>query len=157
MENKYKNGKIYKIVCNIKSETYYGSTIQTLRKRLIQHKTNKKIKCVSRNIIDRGDYKMELIKDYPCNSRYELEEEEKKYIIENECINVKIPHRTQKEYKEDNKDKIKQYWNDVKEEYNNKKAEKITCECGAVIRRDSLTKHIKSFKHEKLTQCIIID
>lgn len=156
MENKYKNGKIYKIVCNIKSETYYGSTIQTLRKRLIQHKTNKKINCVSRNIIDRGDYKMELIKDYPCNSRYELEEEEKKYIIENECINVKIPHRTQKEYKEDNKDKIKQQMKEYYEN-NNKTAEKITCECGAVIRRDSLTKHIKSFKHEKLTQCIIID
>ena len=76
--NKYQEGKIYKIVCNITNEIYYGSTIQTLEKRLISHKTRKS--CVSRNIINRDNYKIELIKDYPCNSRYELEKEEGKYI-----------------------------------------------------------------------------
>ena len=33
-ENKYTNSKIYKIICNITGDTYYGSTYQTLPKRL---------------------------------------------------------------------------------------------------------------------------
>ena len=70
MENKYNQGKIYKLVCNITNEIYYGSTIQTLEKRLISHKTRKS--CVSRNIINRDNYKIELIKDYPCNNLKEI-------------------------------------------------------------------------------------
>ena len=103
--NKYQEGKIYKIVCNITNEIYYGSTIQKyLGDRLASHKFN--MNCISRNIINRGDYKIELIKNYPCNSRYELEEEEKKYIKNNTCINITIPHRTKKEWREDNKEEI---------------------------------------------------
>ena len=99
MENeydpRYQEGKIYKIVCNITGEVYIGSTIEKyLCDRLGTHKGHKD--CVSRNIINRGDYKIELIKDYPCNSKKELEEEEGKYIRNNTCINIKIPHRTKK-------------------------------------------------------------
>ena len=77
MEEGYENGKIYKIVCNITGEVYIGSTKNTLEYRLQRHKMDKT--CISRNIINRGDYEMKLIKNYPCNSLYELEEEEKKY------------------------------------------------------------------------------
>lgn len=119
MENKYQEGKIYKIVCNITGEIYYGSTIKTLEERLRLHKQNKN--CVSRNIINRGDYKIELIKDYPCDSKYELVEEESKYIRENKCINFIIPHRTQKQYIEDNKEKIAQQM----KEYNEKHKKEI--------------------------------
>lgn len=101
MENKYQQGKIYKIVCNITGEVYYGSTILELNVRLSLHKNKKN--CMSNKILDRGDYKIEHIKDYPCNNVYELEEEEAKYIRENECINNNIPHRTTKQYREDNR------------------------------------------------------
>jgi len=111
---RYKDGKIYKIVCNTTGEIYYGSTISTLKERLSQHKPDNN-SCISRNIIERGDYKIELIKDYPCNSRWELEEEERKYILENKCINITIPHRTKEEYYEDNKKKIKEYYENNKE------------------------------------------
>ena len=88
--NKYQQGKIYKIVCNITGEVYYGSTTEKLIKRLRGHKNIKSQ--ISRQIIERDNYEILLIKDYPCNSRWELEEEEKKYILENECINKNIPH-----------------------------------------------------------------
>jgi len=176
--NKYQEGKIYKIVCNITGETYYGSTTHTLNFRLRKHKNDKS--CISRNIIERGDYKIELIKDYPCNSLYELEEEESKYIRENECINIIIPHRTKKEWYEDNKEELKtkslknyyenkeqkretqkKYYENNKQELNKKmtkwRQEKITCECGAIITRGAKSQHLKSLKHIKLTQCIIID
>jgi hypothetical protein len=169
--NKYQRGKIYKIVCNITGEVYYGSTIdERLNDRLSLHKKDKT--CISRNIINGGDYKMELIKNYPCNSKYELQEEERKYILENECINIKIPNRTQKEWYEDNKDRIleklkqdrinnpekfKEQYENNKEKRLEKKKQKIKCECGALVRIDNLARHKKSMKHIKLTECIIID
>ena len=38
----YKNGKIYRIVCNITGEQYIGSTCKTLKQRLQQHKSSYK-------------------------------------------------------------------------------------------------------------------
>ena len=120
---RYKQAKIYKIVCNITGEIYYGSTIQTLQERLMGHKKTRK-SCISRNIIDRGDYKIELIKDYPCNSKKELELEETKYIREINCINKNLPCRTPKEYYEDNKkeilEKLKNYYEDNKDKKDKK-------------------------------------
>ena len=55
-------------------------------------------------------------------SKYELEEEEAKYIRENKCINIKTPGRTKKEYYEDNKEKLLEK---VKE-YNENNKDKIT-------------------------------
>ncbi len=172
--NKYQEGKIYKIVCNITNEIYIGSTILELYVRLSCHKRRKS--CVSRNIINRDNYKIELIKDYPCNNLKELEEEESNYIRNNICINKQIPNRTNKEWREDNKEKLKQdkknwYKNNYQEkkdtynknqrEYYEKNKEeinkKITCECGAIVNRRYLTEHKKTLKHKKLTECLIID
>ena len=127
--NDYQYGKIYKIVCNITNEIYIGSTINRLKQRLINHKKIHNT-CVSRNIIDRGDYKIELIKNYPCNNKYELEEEEAKHIRNNTCINITIPHRTPEEYKkqyyEDKKEKFKEYYENNKEKLNEiKKQDRI--------------------------------
>ena len=180
MEKNYNQGKIYKIVCNITNEIYIGSTILELKERLRLHKTGKD--CVCRNIINRGDYKIELIKDYPCNNRRELLEEESKYIRENKCINIQIPNRTDKEWREDNKEKLKNYEENrkedkkeyyknnkekIKEYYENNKEkikeyyennkEKITCECGAIVLKTNIAQHKKSMKHIKLTECIILD
>mgnify|MGYP003661812610 CR=1 FL=1 len=141
MENKYQQGKIYKIVCNITSEVYYGSTRETLNRRLAKHIRNNS--CICRNIIERGDYKIELVKDYPCNNQYELEEEEGKYIRENECINITIPHRTKKEWYQDNKEKIL-------EKQKEKILEKVKCECGVISTKKHLSRHQKSMKCIKI-------
>ena len=168
---RYQQGKIYKIVCNITNEIYYGSTIETLEERLRGHK---KKCCSSRNIIERGDYEMILIKNYPCNNVWELEEEEGKYIRENECINIAIPHRTQEEWREENKkeisekkkqdrinnlEKYKQISKNTYEKHKrqDKKKEKVTCECGAIVRKSDIAKHKKTLKHLRKTECLIID
>ena len=167
---RYQQGKIYKIVCNITNEIYIGSTIKSLNDRLCVHRLDKE--CVSRYIIERGDYKIELIKNYPCNNVYELEEEEGKYIKNNTCINIKIPHRTQKEWYEDNKDKIlekqkqdrinnpekfKEHYENNKEKILEKCKAKILCDCGCMVARRGIARHKKTLKHIKLTECIIID
>ena len=160
MENKYKNGKIYKIVDNTNNNIYIGSTIQILEERLSKHKC-KNSTCISRNIIENGDFEIILIKDYPCNSKEELEEEEQKYIDIYECINKNRAYTglTRKEYDkeryEKNKDKKKEYDKKRYEKNKEYKKEKILCECGCMINRSGIARHRKSQKHIKKAICLI--
>tara|TARA_R110000796_G_scaffold19014_2_gene57232 strand:+ start:94 stop:504 length:411 start_codon:yes stop_codon:yes gene_type:complete len=128
--NKYQNGKIYKIVCNITNEIYIGSTIETLSQRLSKHKYSKK--CMSNEIIERGDYEIILIKIYPCNNVYELEKEEGLYIKNNNCINNRIAGRSKIDY-----------WNDNKNKFNISN----TCECGGTYTIRNIKRHLKTKKH----------
>ena len=41
-DNKYSNGKIYKITCNVFNIVYVGSTVTTLKSRISRHKNNYK-------------------------------------------------------------------------------------------------------------------
>ena len=50
--------------------------------------------------------KIELVENYSCNSREELEAREGYYIKNNECVNKRIAGRSQKEYIEANKEVI---------------------------------------------------
>ena len=91
----YLNGKIYKIVCNETNLTYYGSTVQTLKKRLSQHKENKNIKKYTTNKMTNPE--IYLIEAYPCNTKEKLWKRERHYIQTNECVNRIVPTRTTKE------------------------------------------------------------
>jgi hypothetical protein len=109
--NKYQNGKIYQIVSFSHPDLiYYGSTIQTLSMRFAGHRrdTKKENSNSSKQIICFDDAKILLIENYPCNSKEELTKKEAEYIITNECVNKLIPCRTCKEWREDNKDIIKE-------------------------------------------------
>ena len=103
----YKDGKIYKIVCNTSGLTYYGSTVQPLYKRLYTHKNQ--LNCSSKVIIEGGNYDISLVELFECNSKEELHSRERYFIENNKCVNKIIPTRTQKEWIEQNKDKIKEY------------------------------------------------
>ena len=89
-----------------------------------------------------------LIKDYPCNSRKELEIEEGKYHRGNECINKNVAGRTKQEYREDNKEKKKIYYEKNKDIINEQKKEKINCECGGNYTRSVKARHFKTKKHQ---------
>jgi hypothetical protein len=98
MQN-YQKSKIYKITGG--GLNYYGSTIQTLHNRLQIHiNDKKKNKNGSVNkILDTNDYQIELIENFPCNTKKQLLEREKWWIQNNECINKHIPIRTLEEIK----------------------------------------------------------
>jgi hypothetical protein len=107
----YFEGKIYKIICNITKEQYYGSTKKKyLSMRLAGHRRDATdfdkgigAKTSSYDIIKRGDYYIDLVELFPCNSRNELETRERYYIENNTCVNKKIPTRTRKERKKKEK------------------------------------------------------
>jgi len=107
----YKNGKIYALKSHQIEDIYIGSTTQKLSQRLGKHRADcKDNKGNTKYILQYEDYYIELIENYPCNSKEELEQREGHYIRENKdkCVNTRIPNRSQKEYREENKDKIKE-------------------------------------------------
>lgn len=86
----YSKGKIYKIYSNSVDLVYYGSTTQSLKDRLSGHEHSDG--CSSKKIITTtNDYKIELVENYPCSSKYELELRESYYIENNKCINDALP------------------------------------------------------------------
>lgn len=129
----YQNTTIYKIVCKDISITdcYVGSTTN-FTKRKYQHKTscnniNDKAYKVNVYVFIRANYGWENwdmieIEKYPCNDLNEALKRER-YWIETlkATLNKVIPSRTQKEYREDNKNKIL----NLNKEYYQNNAEKI--------------------------------
>jgi hypothetical protein len=115
-DNKMINGKIYKIVSSQTEKVYVGSTTQTLEQRLSGHRRNYKKYLngkysfvTSFDIIKFDDNMIVLIENVVCNSIDNLREREKYYIKSNDTVNKNIPSRSRKEYRNDKKDKIKEY------------------------------------------------
>ena len=104
----YQKAKIYKLWSpqGEEDEVYYGSTCNDLRYRKSQHK-NKSHICKSKILFEKyDDVRIELVEDYPCNNKQELNKKEGEFIKNNKCLNKVIPDRTKQEWYEDNKEKI---------------------------------------------------
>jgi hypothetical protein len=127
--DRYKNGKIYKIVCNVTGKVYIGSTCKkTLAHRLAQHRADykrfldKKTEkyMTSFKVLENNNYSIILMEEYPCETKEQLLAQERYYIENNECVNKYIPNRTIKEYYEANKEQIleqqKEYYETNKEQ-----------------------------------------
>jgi len=108
----YQKGKIYKLWSPSKNLVYYGSTIETLASRLSKHiysyknynEDNTKLYYSSHLVLECEDYKMELVEEYPCNNKQQLEKKEGEYIKANKCVNIFVPCRTPKEYYEQHRE-----------------------------------------------------
>jgi hypothetical protein len=160
----YKNSKIYKLVGG--GLTYYGSTCSTLTRRLCGHKSKfatGKLKATSKLLFDtRDEVKIFLVEKFPCADRMELNARERWYIEQNDCVNKNIPTRTDKEYRDANKEQIKEkremnkeYFkhyrelnkDKIKEQISKRRSEKITCECGALVSKCNILRHRTSKRH----------
>ena len=132
---------IYKLKCG--NFNYVGSTINSLEKRLRDHKynpTNGSRKLFETN----GEVEIELLEECDETNRYIRE----RYWYENtsNCVNINIPAGTKKEadkrYRESHADKIRQ-----------NKRRKVTCSCGAVVSYGALSLHYKTKKHLTTLVC----
>mgnify|MGYP006307687783 CR=1 FL=1 len=190
MEDKYKNAKIYKIVDVGYAKCYIGSTYNTLKKRMSSHvecyNSYRSGKCGRTTVYNMFDEfgvincKIELIENYPCNNRDELNAREGYWQKQTECVNKVIVGRTNKEYHEQHKEELNRrrmiYARNHVEQENASKAEwaknnpekvkeavkrnnakrrtylleKVECECGCKVTRVGLIKHCKTKKHDKI-------
>lgn len=115
MTTRYSNGKIYSIRSYQTDAVYIGSTCLPLYKRLYKHRDNfnrwkdgKQSYTTSYEILKYDDAFIELIEDYPCERKEQLNRREGEIIRETEnTVNKIIAGRTRKEYKHDNREIIK--------------------------------------------------
>jgi len=111
IDERYKRGKIYTIRCrNDDCLVYVGSTIQSLAKRIGAHRTKSKQKpdIVLYKYVnnDWDKWYIELYEDFACNSKNELERREGEVIRQIGNLNHTIAGRDDKQYYQDNRDKI---------------------------------------------------
>jgi hypothetical protein len=158
----YNNGKIYKIepICEYDDgDIYIGSTTkQYLSQRMTAHrakynifKNNKCTKTKSFDLFDKygiENCKIVLLELVNVESKNELHQREAYFIRTLKCVNKYIPLRTDKQYREDNKEKIKKYREDNKEkialqkkEYREANKEKI-----ALKKKEAYKKKIEGGK-----------
>ena len=186
VNERYKRGKIYCLRSHQTDLVYIGSTVQSLSKRIGGHRADYRqwLKgsfpyVTSFEIIKYDDAYIELVEDYPCNTKAELERREGQIMRDTEnCCNKVILGRTRVEYYQDNKEKFAEWYQENKKKANEyhakyyqenkeqiseyqaewyaknkdkikeKVSEKVQCECGSEVRRDSLPKHLKTKKHQ---------
>jgi len=151
MVKDYSKGKIYRIVSDKTDEVYIGSTVLTLHKRFTNHKSDLKCGryCSSAEILKHGDVRIELIRDFPCNSEQELEKEEDKYILACcKVVNCRRASRTRAEYYQENREEIAEYKKQWYEENREKKKEKFDCPCGGKYTKINKSTHEKTKKHQ---------
>ena len=122
--SRYEHGKIYKITDIGYNKFYVGSTCESLSQRMAHHHSqykhykngniNKKPTNSFLLFVEFGfeNCKIELIENYPCESKEELRRREGYYIQSMDCVNRLVAGRTAKEYKEYynplNKEKIQE-------------------------------------------------
>ena len=159
-------GRIYKITSSETDDVYVGSTTKTLRERLSQHKSNYKqyIKNKYRyvksfDILKFVDVKIELLSEGMFDNKHDLHVLEGQYIITTpNCINRCVAGRTEKQYKQDNAERLsennKKYWGTHKDIYN----AIITCPtCGGTYNKTHIKRHHNTIKHKNSVSSVSVD
>jgi hypothetical protein len=149
----YQKGKIYKIESHLGDKIYVGSTTKEyLSQRMTAHrasynawKKGKDSNVTTFQLFEEygvDNCNIVLIELCPCKSKDELSAKEAHYIRTLECVNKCIPGRTQKQYVEDNKDKILEY----QKQYHEVNKEKISEKMKQY--RENHKDHIKDIKKQ---------
>ena len=156
-QNKYAKGVIYKIMSSHSDCVYIGSTIH-LSNRLTHHKYIRQLKDAGRKVKNvrsleitcHDDWKLEIVEEYPCQTKKELTSRERFWIEQHPtCVNHVIPTRTKKEYHETNEEQKQKsrcrsniYYQQNKDQIKAKFAEKINCpKCNCQISRTHILRH----------------
>ena len=113
----YSLGKIYMVYPKVddagEGDVYYGSTVDTLARRMSKHRHQPLCKILFDKYGIENCF-IELVEEYPCETREQLTKKEGEYIRANKCINKRIEGRTQKEWLRDNSDKVKQTYKEYR-------------------------------------------
>ena len=92
----YELGKIYEVVCLTSGKRYVGSTTKRLLcQRLTEHRARiSQLKkgtgehtSTIREVMEGGNYKMNLLEAYPCKTKDELNAKECEWIQKLDCVN----------------------------------------------------------------------
>jgi len=171
-------GNIY--ILEIDNLKYIGSTFWDIDKRYKWHEyifkrfiTTNKGYLSSLKLFEIGKPTIRILEKITCNSKNELLEKEKEYILKYECVNIRLPITNELEKKQKEKEHNKKYYKENKEqinEYNKKYKEEnkeeikehnkkyynilkkienyyTNCECGGTYTKYNKDIHFNSNKH----------
>ena len=167
----YADGKIYKITGS--GLTYYGSTIQSLYDREYTHIHNNTTS--SRIIIEKGDFELVLVENFPCENKPELLARERWFIENNDCVNIRLPITSEEEkrlyyceyskqyaaahpaeiiaarqqYAATHKEYFQTYRDENRDMFKQKQNTKFTCTCGGKYTSANKARHLNSPRHNK--------
>ena len=121
-------GYIYKLTSEQTQDVYIGSTTQSLKKRLKDHRSDYKGQLnnmTSFKLMKYPDVKIELIEEVEFDERNKLNLREGYYQKTIPCVNKLISGQTHNEYN----------------------CKKIDCECGGKYMMGNRAKHFNTMKH----------
>ena len=183
----YSQAKIYRLFSPSTNKVYIGATSQKyLSSRLAMHKENRSLHAAklanyitSIELTKYHDCQIELIENFPCTNRTELGARERYHLEQNKinAVNKMIPIRTPKEYYQDNKPIIAEFFRKyyqknsdrilqkAKETYELKKdilkekreSNRVKCECGGTYTLHQKHTHEGTSKHKKFINPVVID
>ena len=127
----YKYGKVYTIRSYSRPDLIYvGSTCVPLFRRLAKHKSsfkafkNGKYSYVtSFELLKCNDYYIELVEDFPCTKKEQLNARESHFIRTIDCVNKRVSFLTEEEIKAQNKKYKANFYKNHKEEIIEKSAD----------------------------------
>jgi len=124
-------GYIYIIKCNITGEYYIGST-RNLEQRIRRHRCPSN-STASKAIIQRGDYKVDILEE--IEDGVDLCFKEQEYIENMEGVGMLNKQRA-----------VRNEYVDLLDQYERNRAPR-ECECGLYIRANHLSRHQRSKIH----------
>lgn len=153
---------IYKICCDDLPEFIYVGSTKAFRQRKSLHKQrvityNTKLYSTIRENGGWDNWRMIILEDIGDVSltQARIKEEEHRLNL-NANLNMLKCYRTEEEIKEQQKELYKNWYNNNKEhkkkqviEWKKNNNEKITCECGRIIIREKIKRHLESKIHLK--------
>jgi hypothetical protein len=158
--NRYQQGKVYAIRSHQTDKWYLGSTCLTLTKRLCYHKTSLlhynstgDKYCSAMEMFKHNDYYIELIENFPCQSKNELNKREGELIRihKTSLVNIYIAGRTTQEYYQENKERITEIhkeWNE-----NNKEKRKEDNKLWRETNKEKVQADMKKWREDNLEYC----
>ena len=149
-------GRVYSIRSHTRPElVYYGSTKETLSRRMAGHRHNYKRFLAgtyefitSFRLLELGDAKIELVELVEYTEKSQLIAVESRWIREHECVNKVQPARTQAQYRVDNRGAILAWhaaYNATHAEHRNAK---FDCPCGGKHTTRNKPQHARTARHQ---------
>jgi len=159
-------GKIYRILDNTNSSFYIGSTIKDLTTRLRGHETSARASAdgyglSSKQIIQNGDYEIQLLEACECLNRKDLLQKEQYYMnLYPRCINKNRASLSPEVKKDISKQRYIQNKEVILEKKKIYDMKFITCPCGSGYSMSHRARHMRTNKcinhHNKnnISECI---
>lgn len=152
-------GRVYRIVNPNVSKVYVGATRCSLQDRMNRHTWD--FACWKRNPEKRkrnyftsfklleteGECTIELLEEFKFDSIKELHARERHWIENLDVVNVLVPTRTHKEYKQTHRDQTNIHNRTYRERHADTMNKKKVCECGGRYTHKNVSIHLKTKKH----------